>query len=117
MKALFTILIILFSKVVAAQCDTSSMDTIRVIFDMRMNTQYFDYYNSDGTILWKRLKFDSTLIPQGGFALRIRTNKTLEGYAVFKVVNPDNCLTVLVRWLDLNWKDIDGIVKYFEFKR
>lgn len=84
---------------------------------MKMNTKYFDYYNPDGTILWKRLKFDSTLIPQGGFALRIRTNKTLEGYAVFKVTDPVRCTLCLIRWMDLNFKDIDGTVKYFEFKR
>lgn len=117
MKTLLTILLVIITTSVKAQCDSSSMDTIRVVFDMRMNTQYFDYYNSDGTILWKRLKFDSTLIPQGGFARRVMTNKTLEGYAVFRVVNPDNCFTALVRWMDLNWKDIDGIIKYFEFKR
>jgi hypothetical protein len=116
MKILF-IIAFLLSGTAYAQCDTANTPPIRVIFDMKMNTPYFDYYNSDGLILWKRVKFDSTLIPAGGYARRLTTNKTIEGYAVFKVVDLTNCTLGLIRWMDLNFKDIDGTVKYYEFKR
>lgn len=116
MKILFVISLLL-SGAAYGQCDTANTPPIRVVFDMKMNTPYFDYYNADGVILWKRLKYDPTLIPAGGFARRITTNKIVEGYAVFKVVDLTYCTLGLIRWMDLNFKDIDGTVKYYEFKR
>ena len=116
-KLIFVLTFLLFTNYVKAQCDTTDLPPIRVIFDMKMNTKYFDYYDSTGTILWKRQLFDSTLIPVGGYARRITTDKKVEGYAVFKVVDKRNCFMGLIRWMDLNMKDLDGTVKYYEFKR
>lgn len=117
MKLISTILLLIISTSVKSQCDTTSLDTIPVVFDMAINTPYFDYYNANGVIAWRKVKFDSTLIPTGGYARRITNNKRLEGYAVFKVLNPITCQIYMVRWMDLYWKDIDGTVKYYEFKR
>lgn len=107
----------MITTLVKSQCDTADTSPVRVILHMKINTKYFDYYNSDGIPLWKRQLYDSTLIPPGGFAWRITTDKKLEGYAVFKVTDPVRCTLCLIRWMDLNFKDIDGTVKYFEFKR
>mgnify|MGYP003396612223 FL=1 len=117
MKILFTILIIMFSKVVAAQCDTADTPPIPVILYMKMNTKYFDYYNSDGVPLWKKQLYDSTLIPPGGFAWRITTDKKIEGYVVLKVIDTNKCLTGVLKFMDLNMKVPDGMLKYYEYKR
>lgn len=111
------IISLFISGSVYGQCDTADTHPIPVIFHMKMNTRYFDYYNSDGFPLWKRQLYDSTLIPPGGFAWRITTDKKMEGYAVFKVIDPVRCTLGLIRWMDLNYKDIDGTVKYYEYKR
>ena len=107
----------MFSKVVSAQCDTADTPPIPVILYLKINTKYFDYYNADGVPLWKRQLYDSALIPPGGFAWRITTDKKIEGYVVLKVVDKRNCLTSVLKFMDLNMKEPDGMLKYYEYKR
>lgn len=112
------ILIILFMFGIAyGQCDTADTPPIPVILYMKMNTKYFDYYNSDGVPLWKKQLFDSTLIPPGGFAWRITTDKKIEGYVVLKVIDKNTCLTGVLKFMDMNMKVPDGMLKYYEYKR
>lgn len=117
MKTILSLLLCFIFNSAIAQCDTTLSQPRRVVFDMKMDTKYFDYYNSDGVILWKRQLYDSTLIPPGGFALRITTNKVVEGYAIFKVVNIYTCKEELFQAFDLNMKELNGTVKYYEYKR
>jgi len=99
------------------QCNTADTPPIPVILYMKMNTKYFDYYNSDGVPLWKKQLYDSTLIPPGGFAWRITTDKKIEGYVVLKVIDTNKCLTGVLKFMDLNMKVPDGMLKYYEYKR
>jgi len=118
MKYLLTILTLILTISVKGQCDTTTMYNIPIIFDMKMNTDYWDYYNPGGVLAWKRVKgFDSTLIPTGGFARMITVNKTVEGYGTFKVVDMLTCEIRLIRLLDNNYKDIKGFVSNYYFKR
>ncbi len=118
MKILFTIVLILCSRFVNAQCDTSTIYNLRMTLDMRMNTNKWNYYNRNGVLAWANVNgYDSTLIPQGGYAIRQTTNKVVDGYGNMKVVDENTCELKLVRWMDINKKDLDGFVKDYRFRQ
>lgn len=110
MKAIFTIFFILICYFGYSQCDTNKLDTQVMKFNIAVNTGLYDYYEANGFLLWKGQKFDSSLIPVGGWATPRTTNKEVSGYAVWKA--SPQCYLSLFAWLDSKKKRIDGRVNY-----
>lgn len=119
MKYILLLVILLNSFVSKSQCKNYELDTVRATFDLKMRTNVWDYYNPGGSPAYKNVKgYDSTLIPKYGFAKRRLTNKlNVEGYVIYMIVDERFCKKSIFRFVDLNWKDFDGFIMYYETKQ
>ena len=116
MIRLFIILLI-STGVKAQKCDTSMIYGMKLRFEVDVNTNRWNYYNKDGSPAWKnKPKFDSSLIPKGGYAMRVTVSKVIDGYGDLKIFNPNDCEYRLYRAFDGNLQEIDGYVKSWKFK-
>ena len=100
-----------------AGCDIGRVDTVRMMFDMKVPVKIWDYYHAGGRPLYLGVnELDSTLIPEGGYVRqRMKDKNAVPGYGVLMVID-EKCHTMLFAWLDLNKKPLPGIVKYWEIK-
>ena len=112
--------ILLISTGVKAQCDTKPIYGMKLELQVSVNTNRWNYYNPGGKLAWGNVNgYDSTLIPNGGYATRITVDKKITGYGDLKVVNPIDCEVILARAFDNNLQEIDGVnmsVKSWKFK-
>lgn len=109
MKYLLIILLII-SKSVSAQIDTTKLDTVAVYIYYFNTTQYYDYYNANGVPAWKKVKgFDSALIPPGGWAIATGYvdpySYIVNGFAIVRW-KTDGRFDEFTGWLDINKKKL-----------
>lgn len=110
-------IILLISTAAKAQkCDTSMIYGMKLRFEVDVNTNKWKYYNSTGKPVKTRTFYDSTLIPKGGYAMRVTVSKVIDGYGDLKIFNPNDCEYRLYRAFDGNLQEIDGYVKSWKFK-
>jgi len=87
-------------------------DTARVTYEFKQETNKWDYFKSNGTLAWGNVTgFDSTLIPNGGYAVRRYKNLTVNGYIVFKRDVGSTWWGKPVYYLDANKKQLQGFFK------
>lgn len=116
MMRLFIILLI-STGVKAQKCDTSMIYGMKLRFEVDVNTNRWNYYTAKGVKAWGNVNgFDSTLIPKGGYAMRVTVSKVIDGYGDLKIFNPNDCEYRLYRAFDGNLQEIDGYVKSWKFK-
>ena len=109
MKKLLTILLIFTSVFGYSQYQ---YDTAKVTYEFKQETNKWDYYKSSGTLAWGNVTgFDSTLIPNGGYAQRRYKNLTVNGYIVFKKNVGSSWWGRPVYFLDANKKQLEGFFK------
>lgn len=110
MKVILTILSIFISTTIAAQCQPG-IDTVRAKLDVKVGTNIWDYFERDGTPLWKGVKgYDSMLIPNNGYAIQRMKIQAYDGYIVYHT-SPD-CVAVVADILDSKRKRIKGILVF-----
>ena len=111
-------IILLISTAAKAQkCDTTPIYGMKLRFEVDVNTNKWNYYNANGKPAWmNKPKFDSSLIPKGGYAMRVTISKVIDGYGDLKVVNPYTCEVILYRAFDNNLQEINGYIKSWKFK-
>ena len=111
MKTLFTILLVFL----LAGCRAQSQyvfDTVKVSYEFKQETNKWDYYNSNGSLAWGNVTgYDSTLIPQNGYAQRRYKNLTVNGYIVFKKDVGSSWGGKPIYCLDANKKKLEGFFK------
>jgi hypothetical protein len=89
-----------------------AFDTAKVTYEFKKETNKWDYYKSSGTLAWGNVTgFDSTLIPNGGYAVRKYKNITVNGYIVFKKEVSSSWGGKPVYFLDANKKQLQGFFK------
>jgi len=87
-------------------------DTAKVSYEFKQETNKWDYYNSNGSLAWGNVTgYDSTLIPNGGYAVRRYKNLTVNGYIVFKKDVGSTWWGKPVYYLDANKKQLQGFFK------
>lgn len=115
-KLLTIILFSFLTNFVKAQCDTTPINGMKMTFEVSLNTNKWNYYNSNGSLAWGNVNgYDSTLIPPKGYATRIMVDKKISGYGDMKVINPRDCEMILVRAYDNNRQEFNGYVKSWKF--
>jgi len=111
MRTILTILLIFL----LAGCRGQSQyvfDTAKVTYEFKQETNKWDYYKLNGTLAWGNVTgFDSTLIPNGGYAVRKYKNITVNGYIVFKKDVGSSWGGRPVYCLDANKKQLEGFFR------
>lgn len=116
MKYLLTILMFfVLTNSVNSQCE-ARLDTIKVKMDIKTLINIWDYYEPDGTPLWKGKKYyNEKLIPAGGWAQQREKNLLgVIGYVVQETRVPDEpgvgCPMFIINKLDSKKKPIKGFL-------
>ena len=91
-----------------SQCDTGTIK-IPLYFHVTDTAHYWNYYNSNGVILWRNVnEYNVSLIPVGGYIGNgdyLKQPYIVKGFGVFRVKT--DCSLDLIKRLDVNDKDIE----------